>query len=384
MRPILSDGLFAALAVFSCKCRENILGEEEKRGKSVWGGSEEECEAGRKKKPCIWQTSLSGPSKLGPGNLSHILKNGPGTLAHPGDMPLGLLTTLRFVTDHPLNAGRRFDALGRFTRWQIGSRLLPGSAVAVPFVNQSRLLITPGMTGATGNIYTGLHEFEDMGFLLHVLRKEDLFVDIGANVGSYTVLAGAAIGARCLSAEPLPTTYEHLLDNIYLNRMPERVAALNIGLGREEGMLRFSSGLDTMNHVLTEDEAGMPATEVPVRRLDAIVGDAEPAVVKIDVEGFETEVILGAAATLARPSLLAVIMELNGSGRRYGYDEAAIHQTMLDHGFKTYSYRPFTRELAPIGSTNADAGNTLYLKDVDQVTERVRSAPAFHSRGKQV
>lgn len=297
---------------------------------------------------------------------------------------MGLLTTLRFVANHPLNAGRKFDALGRFTRWQISARLLPGSAVAVPFVNHSRLLITPGMTGATGNIYTGLHEFEDMGFLLHVLRKDDLFVDIGANVGSYTVLAGAAIGARCLSVEPLPATYDHLLDNIYLNRIQDRVTALNIGLGREEGTLRFSSGLDTMNHVLAEDESGLPATEVPVRRLDAIIGDAEPAVLKIDVEGFETEVILGAEATLARPSLLAVIMELNGSGQRYGYDEAAIHQTMLGHGFQTFSYRPFTRELVALDSTNAASGNTLYLKNVEQVAERVKSAPSFQSRGTQV
>lgn len=297
---------------------------------------------------------------------------------------MGLLQTLRFVLDHPLNSGQGIRPLGRFTRWQIGSRLLPGSAVAVPFVNQSRLLITPGMTGATGNIYTGLHEFEDMAFLLHVLRPEDLFVDVGANVGSYTVLAGAAVGARCLSVEPLPSTYEHLLDNIYLNRMTDRVRALNIGLGPEEGTLRFSSHLDTMNHVLAKDETDVPALEVPVRPLDAVVGSEEPAVIKIDVEGFETEVILGAASTLARSSLLAVIMELNGSGQRYGYDETTLHQTMLDHGFQTFSYRPFTRELVSLTATNADSGNTLYLKNVDQVAERVKSAPAYQVHGRQV
>lgn len=297
---------------------------------------------------------------------------------------MGILHTLRFITGHPLNAGRRLGALGRFTRWQIGSRMLPGSAVAVPFVNGSRLLITPGMTGATQNIYTGLHEFEDMAFLLHVLRPDDLFVDIGANVGSYTVLAGAAVGARCLSVEPLPSTYDHLLDNIYLNRMADRVRAFNIGLGPEEGTLRFSSHLDTMNHVLAKDETDVPALEVPVRPLDAVVGDEEPAVIKIDVEGFETEVILGAASALARSSLLAVIMELNGSGRRYGYDEAPLHQTMLDYGFQTFSYRPFTRELVALDSTNADSGNTLYLKNVDQVAERVKSASAFQARDRQI
>ena len=47
-----------------------------------------------------------------------------------------------------------------------------------------------GMTGATGNVYCGLHEFEDMALVLHALRPRDLFVDVGANVGSYTVLGG--------------------------------------------------------------------------------------------------------------------------------------------------------------------------------------------------
>lgn len=45
----------------------------------------------------------------------------------------------------------------------------------VDFVNDAKLLVKPDMAGATGNVYTGLHEFEDMAFTLHCLREEDLF-----------------------------------------------------------------------------------------------------------------------------------------------------------------------------------------------------------------
>lgn len=45
------------------------------------------------------------------------------------------------------------------------------------------------MTGATGNWYCGLQEYEDMSFVLHALRPGDLFVDVGANIGSYSILA---------------------------------------------------------------------------------------------------------------------------------------------------------------------------------------------------
>ena len=84
-------------------------------------------------------------------------------------------------------------------------------------MNNARVVVRTGETGFTGNIYCGLDEFQDMAFLLHALRKEDLFVDIGANVGSYTLLACSAIGAKGYCVEPVPSTYHRLMVNIRYN-----------------------------------------------------------------------------------------------------------------------------------------------------------------------
>ena len=129
---------------------------------------------------------------------------------------LSFIKTLRFIWRHPLNASRRLSALKRWFFWQLGSRLVPGP-VAVNFVNGARLLVKPGMTGATQNIYCGLQEFEEMAFLLHFLRKDDLFLDIGANIGSYTILAASSVGARTMAVEPIPITFSVLIENILLN-----------------------------------------------------------------------------------------------------------------------------------------------------------------------
>lgn len=99
-----------------------------------------------------------------------------------------LFNLLTFVWNHPLNRGARLAAIGRVLRWQIASRLMPGP-IALPFVNGTYLFATRGMTGATGNWYCGLHEYEDMSFVMHSLRSGDLFVDVGANIGSYSILA---------------------------------------------------------------------------------------------------------------------------------------------------------------------------------------------------
>lgn len=283
----------------------------------------------------------------------------------------------RFLLNHPLNAERKTQALIRFLLWQIGSRMVPGP-VAVNFVNNVRLLVEPGMTGATGNVYAGLHEFEDMAFVLHLLKKEDIFVDVGANIGSYTMLAGGAVGARCVSIEPIPNTFAHLMDNINLNGLGDKVLPLNIGLGKENGTLRFTSGFDTVNHVVAETDIGVETINVPMKKLDDVLFDIEPLLIKIDVEGFETNVIKGADKVLSNRSLLAVLMELNGSGQSYGFDEGDLHKIMLEYGFKTYRYLPFERELVSLHDKNHESGNTLYLRGIDEIRNRLASSDKFY------
>ena len=109
------------------------------------------------------------------------------------------------------------------------------------------------MTGATGNIYVGLQEFEDMAFTAHFLRETDLFVDIGANIGSYTIIAGSFSGCRVISIEPIPSTFEYLVNNLKLNGLEELVEAVNLGVGSKADKLVFSIEQDTVNHVITSD-----------------------------------------------------------------------------------------------------------------------------------
>ncbi len=109
------------------------------------------------------------------------------------------------------------------------------------------------MTGATGNIYCGLHEFESMALALHLLRPNNLFLDVGANIGSYSILA-ASIGAKCIAFEPVPTTYEHLLENINLNGFRNFIDARNVAIGDKKGRLRMTTGFDTTNRVIQDSE----------------------------------------------------------------------------------------------------------------------------------
>src|SRR5579863_4327451 len=134
-----------------------------------------------------------------------------------------LVNLASFIVGHPLTHDRKLQAFGRFARWQVTSRLQ--REVVVPWIEGTHLAVRRGMTGATGNIYCGLHEFEDMAFLLHFLRPDDLFVDIGANIGSYTILASGVRRARTIAFEPDPVTFAALSRNIALNALEPFVIA---------------------------------------------------------------------------------------------------------------------------------------------------------------
>lgn len=253
----------------------------------------------------------------------------------------------------------------------------------------SKFYAHTGETGITGNIYTGLHEFDDMGFLLHFLRAGDVFVDVGSNVGSYTILACAARGARGYAIEPVPSTYHRLMNNVRLNRIEDKVKCLNIGIGSHRGQIAFTSSRDTMNHALPAGSSEESSVHVEIYSLDEVLAQESPKLMKVDVEGYETLLVEGAQETLKKDSLQAVIMELNGSGNRYGFDDARIVERMVSFGLIPYTYDPLHRNLKYLGAHPNMGGersirdNTLFLRDEAFVRERVRTAPPLTVLGKE-
>ena len=295
---------------------------------------------------------------------------------------MSVLNTLKFLVNHPLNRSNKLSAIAQYLKWRIGSRLVPGEVV-FHWVNNSKIFARAGEDGIDASIYCGLQEFSDMAFLLHVLRSEDLFVDIGANIGSYTVLACSAIGARGYAFEPVPSTFSRLMNNIRLNNIEDKVTCLNIGLGNTIGEIYFSSDTNTINHVVAENELVENKIMVNVSTLDEAL-KADPFLIKIDVEGYELPVLEGAEHTLRNEELCSVVMELNGSGDRYGFEETKIVQMMFDYGFEAYAYRPFERALVVLQGKNFSPGNTLFIRNRARVLERVKSAAKIEVHGTSI
>jgi FkbM family methyltransferase len=296
-----------------------------------------------------------------------------------------LAGTVRHLVTHPLGRVAPLETLGRWAAWQVGTRLIPGPVV-VPFVDDAVLVVARGMTGATGNVYSGLHEFEDMGFVLHFLRPGERFGDIGSNVGSYAVLAAGGVGASGFAVEPIPETARHLARNLAINGLLGQVVLVMSCVGREAGVVRMTADHDTVNRVARPEE---PAVEVPMTTLDALAATHGcPTLLKIDVEGFEREVLAGGSQTLADPTLRAVILEVNADAGGAAHT-SGLAATLGAAGFVPVRYDPLARALAPrdggLTATEGPRGaNAIFIRDLAEAEARVRAARTYRVGGRRL
>lgn len=282
-----------------------------------------------------------------------------------------LRLSLPWIWRHPLGRRHRLGAYGRYFWWQSRCRLTP-EPYAMPWVNGTSLLLEPAMRGATGNLYCGLHEWPDMAFVLHLLRPADTFADIGANVGTYTVLASGAVGCRSESFEPVAASYHHLQRQVALNAIEERVNTHQAAVGAEAGQLRFSTDRGPMNQVVSSSYGGQ-AEAVAVLAIDDLPSLRHACCWKLDVEGHELAVLAGAVRTLAEAPPAAILCEDRSP---------AVQHTLSAAGFHPCAYNPFSRQLSP--NSNAGGGNQLWLHNLGWAQERLQTAPAFSLLGERI
>jgi FkbM family methyltransferase len=270
---------------------------------------------------------------------------------------------------HPLARNRRIETLLRIAHWQIKSRFQRD--VIFPWIANQKLVVQRGMTGATGNIYVGLVEFTDMMFVLHFLRAGDLFFDIGANVGAYTILASGVCGAKTWAFEPDKDAAGALNRNIAINNLQDLVRVHNVAVGDSDQQVAFTTGLDSANRVAEDNDIDFRS--VQQIRIDTVIGDAWPIFAKLDIERYEEQALRGGKSLLTR--LQAISLETVSPWSA---------EALSEHGFRRMFYDPFTRSLSTEPTIGLPLANALFAKDFELVKKRVASASKITIFGRSI
>jgi FkbM family methyltransferase len=189
-------------------------------------------------------------------------------------------------------------------------------------------------------VYANPPDYLEMTTWRRVLRPGDLFIDVGANVGSYTIWA-AELGAEVIALEPALDTFALLRENVALNGY--RVRAIRAAAGACCGTARFTDGQDAANRL---DPAG--PVETPLVTIDSIIRNRVVAGLKVDVEGFEIEVLRGCAAALSERRIRLIQLEWNAmSESAVGADRQPVAKLLAEHGYSLCRPDSYGR-LAPV------------------------------------
>jgi FkbM family methyltransferase len=173
----------------------------------------------------------------------------------------------------------------------------------------------------------GPWEPSDTAFVVERLSHGGVFYDIGANVGWYSLNVALRTPASVVCFEPQP---ERLVKNLTLNSVTSRV--FSVALGATNGTVRMTREHKAANYI---SKAG--AIEVSLKTLDSLVREEAldpPTLIKVDVEGFEYEVLKGAVQTLLEHKPL-ILCEVNGLGEsRFGVRDRTLVEFLSDLGYE--------------------------------------------------
>jgi len=151
--------------------------------------------------------------------------------------------------------------------------------------------------------WLGIYEYSKAKKIAEFVHNGDVFFDIGAHVGYYTLLASKLVGkeGKVYAFEPFPRNIKLLKKHIFINNI-SNTKIFELALSNKIGQSFFTSNeCNSMNHLT--DIAGPNSIEVYVSSLDYLFDRGKinkPSVIKIDVEGGEYEVLLGGKKLLIK------------------------------------------------------------------------------------
>jgi FkbM family methyltransferase len=289
----------------------------------------------------------------------------------------GRWSVLARVWNHPFNRGSSLLAIRDYFLWNAVRSSMDGRHVVhLP----SGLEIILGRKENYGSsVYTHfLSDYAELLFLTHCLRSEDLFVDIGANVGMYSIWVAGSTGAHVICFEPVPETFLALNQNIRLNCLDRLIDPCQLAIGDADGEIMMTAYKGALDHAIdTSDRTHRDTgTRVPLKSLDSVLPERTPFALKIDVEGYELRVLKGGKRMLRDPALKIILIEVQDwTLHKFCTSKREVLSVLKSYEFESYAYDPFRRKLT-LCCDNPSL-NHLLIRPQDQpaIDARLRVGP---------
>lgn len=272
---------------------------------------------------------------------------------------------MRDVWAHPNNRSHRGRAVARALGWQLRKRALR-RPVERSYLGTLRLRIHPDSGSGSNLVYFGdRYDRDEMAFVERYLRPGDGFIDAGANIGTYSLLASTRVGAKgCVDAfEPVPRLAAMLRENVALNGLGDVVHVHEVALSDRNGTAEFIDLDVSSSFAVAGKDWSARSFTVDVRRLDdAVPAGRRYALGKLDVEGAEHAAFVGMADHLAERNPPVWLVELlSNQLDRLGASSEALRALLDEAGYELWAYDADAGRLDRIGAAADVVGNVLAI-----------------------
>ena len=225
-------------------------------------------------------------------------------------------------------------------------------------------------------------EQQEIKFLTKILRKGDVFLDIGSNYGYYSLIAAKKVCSRgkVYAIEPVAKTFYRLERNIKLNKI-KNILPFRLAFSSSNGMFPMNisqEGYDAWNS-LGKPTAGdnYDVEIIETQRLDDFIQAnylmRKIKMVKIDVEGWEYEVLNGGLKFFSEQETLIIQLEFNEAALHgAGSSSKILIEKITSLGYKLYRYDGKKNELISFTYNDEDLDTNLYaIKNLELVNQLI-------------
>jgi FkbM family methyltransferase len=278
-----------------------------------------------------------------------------------------LIRAIKLLWQYPVDDRSQLSIISRFISWQVYKRLTHRHW-DISLVSDIKLRCYPDSSSASSVIYYGLYEHSMMSFLLSYLKEDDVFFDIGANIGVYSLLAASKIKeGQIYCFEPIPKNYARIEENIGINHI-ENIQPYRLALYHSKGLTQ----MDLVDHdcmaSITHNSSNKNTISVPTETLNNLIVNKNLHVTlcKLDAEGAELDILQGATHLLEKSNPPVWLLD---------YYTKDVADFMISYGFEFYKYDPQTSNLNKIeGNPEQEHASLAISKSyLDQVISRLSS-----------
>lgn len=231
------------------------------------------------------------------------------------------------VLNHPLNTKHKINTIGRILWWKANQLFFHLPVIVTIDKSGMRCVCNPNRSYGGLMIYLNLPEYKEMTFFKKILTEKSIFIDVGANIGIYSLLAASIIKkGKIYSFEPVSSVLDDLYQNIRINGLGGRVQVLEKVASDKTGYSEFiAEDISEYSHIIYSKTS--KSLTVPSIKLDDFCGNKKISfvdVIKIDVEGAEFQVLKGLEGYLKKGKVGVLIIELNRTNQSFGKDSNEI------------------------------------------------------------